>query len=104
MFVVKGMLHYIPYFSRSEALFTSPHQSQFAIHFIRHITDVIRRVKKPRSNPVIIAPSMLVAAKVMPRSISDVKIVPSIPVNTTVRFEQIQWFVFVQPVFNRITA
>ena len=98
------MLHYSPYFSRSGALFTSPHQSQFAIHLIRHITDVISKVKNPRRRPVITAPSTLVAAKVIPRRISDVTIVPSIPVNTVPSASQIQPFVFAQSVFTSITA
>lgn len=42
--------------------------------------EVTSREKKKISSPVMMAPMKLVAAKVMPRSITDVKIVPRAPV------------------------
>jgi len=53
-------------------------------------TTVIMREKKNSSAPVIIAPIMLVAAKVMARSITEVKIVPKIPIKRAVMLLQIQ--------------
>ena len=45
---------------------------------------VKRRVKKNRRSPVIIAPITLVAANGMPRRITEVRIVPKIPVRNCV--------------------
>ena len=47
--------------------------------------DVINKVRKNNNAPVIIAPTMLVAANVTARSMIDVRIVPNIPVNMSVR-------------------
>ena len=44
--------------------------------------------KKNSSSPVIIAPSTLVAANVMPSRIMDVTIVPKIPVRNALSLEQ----------------
>ena len=66
----------------------SQSELQFAIHLIRHIVDVIIRVKNVKSSPVIIAPVMLVAANVMPSSTMAVRIVPKIPVNKIPRVVQ----------------
>ena len=48
----------------------------------------IAKEKKNNKSPVIIAPIMLVAAKVMPKRITDVKIVPNIPAKTKVSLLQ----------------
>lgn len=48
-------------------------------HLTRQATEVIKREKKNSSAPVINAPIMLVAAKVIPKRMIDVRIVPSIP-------------------------
>ena len=48
-------------------------------HFTRHAVEVIKRKKKRRSAPDIIAPRTLVAGKVTPRRIIAVNIVPRIP-------------------------
>jgi len=40
----------------------------------------ISKLKNPRARPVMMAPIMLVAAKVMPRRTSDATIVPAMPV------------------------
>ena len=53
--------------------------SQFAMHLIRHAVEVIIRAKNNRSRPVIIAPGMLVVTNVIPRRITEVRIVPRIP-------------------------
>jgi len=44
--------------------------------------------KKNSKSPVIIAPSTLVAANVIPRSSSDVMIVPKTPTKNVLRFPQ----------------
>ncbi len=54
------------------------------------ISAIIRVKKKPRA-PAIIAPTMLVAAKVMPKRITDVRIVPKIPVKRTVSLGHMQF-------------
>ncbi len=64
--------------------------SQFVRHLIRHTVEVSVRVKKARSKPAKIAPIMLVAAKVIPRRITDVKTVPRIPQRRTFKEEQTQ--------------
>ena len=46
--------------------------------------------KKNSKAPVMIAPAMLVAAKVIARRITDVKTEPSIPVNRALREEHPQ--------------
>ena len=51
--------------------------------FTRHAVVVIIRVKNPTKAPVIIAPMMLVAAKVKASKIADKTIVPSIAIRTT---------------------
>ncbi len=57
---------------------------------------VIKSEKKNSKNPVIIAPITLVAAKVMPRRITEVKVVPRIAVRNVPRFAQ-QFSVLVRP-------
>jgi len=54
-------------------------QSQSATHLTRHIVEVITRKKNKRRSPVMMAPAMLVAAKVIPRRITEVITVPKIP-------------------------
>ena len=49
------------------------------IHFIIHATDVKVSVKNARSNPVIIAPTILVATKLIARRITENRTVPRIP-------------------------
>ena len=55
---------------------------------------VSKKIKEANANkaPVIIAPIMLVATKVIPKSITDVTIAPKIAVNKTVKTGQIQLF------------
>ena len=53
-------------------------------HFIRQAVDVRSIAKNARSAPVIIAPIMLVAAKVTPKRTIDSKTVPKMPVIRTV--------------------
>ena len=53
------------------------------------VSVIIREKKKP-SAPAIIAPAVLVAANVIPKSMSEVSIVPSIPAKRTDNFGQIQ--------------
>lgn len=48
------------------------------------------RDKKARSRPVIIAPIMLVAAKVIPKSIIAISMAPSIPASKTGNIEHAQ--------------
>ena len=55
---------------------------------IRQVALVIRREKKKRRNPVIIAPNTLVAAKVIPRRITAVRIVPKIPARNSLKLRQ----------------
>ena len=52
---------------------------------------IIIREKKNKSAPDIIAPIILVAAKVMPSKITDVNIVPKTPAKNVLRKSQ-QWF------------
>ena len=47
-------------------------------------------MKNARSNPVIIAPTMLVAAKVIAKRITENKTVPKTPVKRTERIGHIQ--------------
>lgn len=61
------------------------------MHFARHATDVTISVKNPKRKPNIIAPRVLVAAKVMPKSSTDVKIVPRLPQSIPVSEEHIQF-------------
>lgn len=61
-----------------------------ALHTVRHAVKTTVSVKNPSSAPDKIAPSKLVAAKVIPRSTSERKIVPSIPTKRVVRTEHIQ--------------
>ena len=49
------------------------------MQLVRHAAEVTVREKKNKSAPVIIAPSTLVAAKVIPRRITAKRIVPRIP-------------------------
>lgn len=62
----------------------SPQERQF----MRQTELVIKSEKKNSKRPVIIAPITLVAAKVMPRRITDVKIVPRMAVRNVVRLPQ----------------
>ena len=66
--------------SRKKKVYSSVHPEA---HFIRQAVSAIIREKKKPSAPAIIAPIVLVAAKVMPKRISDVRIVPNIPVKRT---------------------
>ena len=54
--------------------------------------EILDRIKDKNkiANPDIIAPTTLVAAKVTPKRISDVKAVPRIPVNKTGKIRHIQ--------------
>lgn len=60
-------------------------------HFIIQPISVIIRVKKKPRAPAIIAPTMLVAANVIHRRITDVRIVPKIPVKRTVSLGHMQF-------------
>ena len=53
---------------------------QLAAHLARHATEVTVNVKNSNSNPVMIAPIMLVATNSIAKSITEVRIVPRIPV------------------------
>ena len=64
---------------------------QLYLCFIRQTELVIKSEKKNSKRPTIIAPVMLVAAKVTPRSNREVKIVPKIPAKKVARFLQ-QYF------------
>lgn len=55
---------------------------------------MIISAKKRKSNPVIIAPSMLAAAISTVMSIKEKSIVPKIPAMTNTRVEQTQSYVF----------
>ncbi len=61
---------------------------QLFLHLIRQVAVVIIREKKNKRAPVIIAPIMLVAAKVIPSKMMDVKTVPKIPVKKVLRKSQ----------------
>ena len=56
------------------------YSQSYAAHFVMQAVDVTMSVKKPNKAPVIKAPKKLVAANVIPKSITDVKIVPKSPV------------------------
>ena len=58
---------------------------QLFLHFIRQVAVVIIREKKNNKAPEIIAPIILVVAKVMPSKMMDVKTVPRIPVKKVLR-------------------
>ena len=64
--------------------------SQSTRHFVKHAVEVKIKVKNARSNPVIIAPIMLVAAKVIAKRITENKTVPRTPVKRTERIGHIQ--------------
>ena len=49
-------------------------------HFAKHATDVTVREKNVKRAPEIIAPITLVATNSIPKRISEVKIVPRIPI------------------------
>ena len=51
---------------------------------------VIIKVKKAKSKPVMIAPTILVAANVIARRTIEVSTVPKMPVRISVRFEHTQ--------------
>ncbi len=53
------------------------------MQLIRQVVAVIIREKNSSSAPAITAPAILVAPKVIARSISEVRIVPKIPVRST---------------------
>ena len=57
---------------------------------MRHAVAVIKRKKKNRSTPTKIAPITLVAAKVIPKSITAVRTVPRRPAKRTCRVLHIQ--------------
>ena len=63
---------------------------QPASHFARQADVVIINEKKNSSAPAIIAPSTLVATNSIAKSITDVKIVPKIPVSKTGSIEHTQ--------------
>ena len=63
-----------------------------ARHFIKHTVSVNIKEKNAISAPVIIEPITLVALKVIPKSTTDVKIAPKIPVNKTDKTGQTQAF------------
>lgn len=65
-------------------------QEHFATHFTRQANEVITKEKDAKSNPTIIVPIALVVAKVIPRRITDVKIVPRIPISKIVKTEHRQ--------------
>ena len=62
---------------QSYSAFLSEH---LAAQSARQTNETTINVKNKSSNPEMIAPTMLVAANVIPRSITEVNIVPSIPV------------------------
>ena len=66
------------------------HSPQFATHFTKQTDAVTIRVKKRRSARAMIAPKMLVAAKVTARRIKAVNEVPKIPAVTRLKLEQMQ--------------
>ena len=68
-----------------------------AKHLIRHAVDIIKREKKKRRAPVINAPIILVAAKVIPKRIIAPRIVPKIPASNNERGVRRQRQVFLQP-------
>ena len=49
------------------------------MQLVRHAAEVTVSEKKNKRAPVMSAPSILVATKVIPRRITEVRIVPSIP-------------------------
>lgn len=59
-------------------------------HFTRHTLDVMIKEKNKSKAPVIIAPIILVATNSIAKSITDVRIVPRIPVRKTDREGQRQ--------------
>lgn len=59
-------------------------------HCEKQATVVTSKEKKASSKPFITAPRTLVTANVMPKRITDVRIVPKIPVNRTGRIEHTQ--------------
>jgi hypothetical protein len=61
---------------------------QLFLHFIRQVAVVIIREKKNNKAPEIIAPIILVAAKVMPSKMMEVKTVPRMPVKKVLRKSQ----------------
>lgn len=63
---------------------------QPAAHLTRQAVDVITREKNASKSPVIIAPTMLVAAKVIPSRTIAARIVPKIPVKRTGTISQTQ--------------
>ena len=60
------------------------------MHFIRHTVSVNIKERNPISAPEIIVPIMLVAAKVTPKSITDVNTAPKIATSKTESAEQAQ--------------
>lgn len=70
--------------------FSFSYSPQFATHFTKQTDAVTIRVKKRRSAPAMIAPKMLVAAKVTARRIKAVNEVPKIPAVTRLKLEQTQ--------------
>ena len=61
-----------------------------AVHFARQATDVTVSEKNASNAPLIIAPITLPAANAIPKRITDVKIVPRIPVSKAGRIEHTQ--------------
>ena len=59
---------------------------------MRHTVDIINREKKNKAAPVITAPAILVAAKVIARRTIEPKTVPSIPARIEVILVHIQLF------------
>ena len=60
--------------------YTSSSTLQPRTHLIRHAVEVTIRVKNAISAPTIIAPIILVAANSIARSMSEIRIVPRIPI------------------------
>ena len=58
------------------------------LHLIRQVAVITIKEKKNKSAPEIIAPIILVAAKVMPSKITEVNTVPSMPVKKALRKSQ----------------
>ena len=58
------------------------------MHFTKHAVVVKSKEKKNNNAPVMMAPTMLVAAKVIASKITDARMVPKIPANIMGKLKQ----------------
>jgi len=89
-FCDRWVKNHLSHFFLQKAIFQTSLVLQFVMHLIRHIAEVIKSEKKRIKVPVIIAPTILVAANSIPRSITEVRTVPNMPAEKTLNAGQRQ--------------